>query len=559
MSEYTNLISALRKKVGPITLEEILKLQELQTLPAAALAPGTVERSVVEELKDLGEPVTRFGAIAGGSAATNNVAFQAAANEGIPILVPAGEFNLSAEINVTEPGTAFIGKHRRASKIISSYPFIFRLREGANDFAASRLHLESTDDTAIDLFYGLIRVVNESVDGIHISQCYFTAPDANTNAFGLYADKPDGTNLIQNIWFLDNIVENMGNSGMCFQNHILDDPAWRIRNFWIERNLFRNMGQTSSLYGMIGTYTGRMANGWVRNNIGDNLLGIGLEMASGNYNVHFIGNCFRNITRRGYGSTTNPISISSSSVPKVSHYACSVIGNFSEAGHVVTGGLFFGNMEGLVLSNNSFDLEDSVVIRDCNDTTGSHNKFRCRLPAKGLVLEGTSGASCKRNHFLETIVDMTDRASAVAAVVSFEGTSGSCDKNILKGGRLLRPVGGGITATTNDAANSRNVIEEMSNDFEEYADRIKILTLSDADSSVGLYEAQYRHLRLTGTLTATRSVVVPREWRGIIHNNTTGGQSVSVAPAGGTGLTIANGARKVVQTRTGDTLDATPA
>ena len=126
------------------------------------------------------------------------------------------------------------------------------------------------------------------MDGIHISQCYFTAPDANTNAFGLYADKPDGTNLIQNIWFLDNIVENMGNSGMCFQNHLLDDPAWRIRNFWVERNLFRNMGQTSSLYGMIGTYTGRMANGWVRNNIGDNLPGHRLEMASGNYNVHFI-------------------------------------------------------------------------------------------------------------------------------------------------------------------------------------------------------------------------------------------------------------------------------
>ena len=44
----------------------------------------------------------------------------------------------------------------------------------------------------------------------------------------------------------------------------------------------------------------------------------------------------------------------------------------------------------------------------------------------------------------------------------------------------------------------------MSNDFEEYADRIKIVTLPDADSSIGLYEAQYRHIRLIGTLTATR-------------------------------------------------------
>lgn len=528
------------------------------TFPAGQLGEGTVARSMTDELRDIAVPVTRFGAIAGGSAATNNAAFQAAANEGIPISIPSGVFALSDELDITEPNTKFIGRHRKHSRIVSSYPFVFRLREGADNFHCRDLGLESTDDTATDLFFGLIYSNNESINGITIERCYFTAPDANTNALGLYADKSDGTNMIQNIRFLDNIVEEMGNSGICLQNHKHDVAAWRIRNFWIERNLFKSLGQANSDYGMGATLTGRVANGWVRDNILDDILGIGLEMANGNYNVHFLNNGFRNITRRGYGSATNPIACSSNQSPKIPHYSCVIAGNYSEAGATVEGGLFFGNMEGLILSNNSFDLEDNVSFRDVNDMSGVGNKFRCQA-AKGMVLEGTSGASCKRNVLRDTQVDMSSRGSAVTSVVSFEGTSGSCDANRLVGGLLTRPSGGGAYVLTNDASNSRNVVEQMSTGAEAWAPRLKTITLSDADQSLTLIDIQYENLRLTGTLTATRTVTFPREGRWTVHNNTTGGQSVSCGPAGGTGLTITNGSRKVVQTRTGDTVDSTPA
>lgn len=60
MSDYTNIINRLRTKIGPISLEEILLLQENIEL-SAGWRPGAVARLVSDELADMGTPVTRWG------------------------------------------------------------------------------------------------------------------------------------------------------------------------------------------------------------------------------------------------------------------------------------------------------------------------------------------------------------------------------------------------------------------------------------------------------------------------------------------------------------------
>ncbi|MFO1087638.1 MAG: hypothetical protein U1E21_24010, partial [Reyranellaceae bacterium] len=518
---------------------------------------GSVARGVEDELRALGTPVARFGVVADGTTDDTD-AWQAALDSGEPLLLPDRASKLSALLEVAEPNTRIYGRHRRQSRLVSSYQFIFKIREGADDFQIFDVGLESTKSASAMQYYGLIHVNNESVDGIHVERCYFTAPNCNTNGIGLYADKADGTNLIRNIKILNNRFKSMGVGGICLQNHLHEMPAWRIRNFEIAGNLFENIGTVDPDYGMAATLTGRVADGVVAFNIIDDPLGIGLEMAGGNYNVHFLYNGFRNVTRRGYGSATFPISCSSSTTPRIPHYSCSIVGNYSEAGATVEGGLFFGDMKGAVISKNSFDLKDSVTIRDCEDLSGESNKWRCQ-GAKGLVLEGTSGAACKRNRLRDTQVDMSSRSSAATAVVSYEGTSGSCDGNVLDGGLLTRPSGGGAWVTNNDSTNSRNVVERMSTADAVYAERLQTVTMTDADLLVDLISAQYKTLRILGTLTATRALRLPREGTWTIYNNTTGGQTLSVAPSGGTGVNVANGAKKVIITRTGDAGDYTPA
>lgn len=65
MSEYNNLITSLRKRAGPLVLEEILRLQELQTLPEDALGPGSIERGVAAAIGDV-VSVRSYGAIGDG-------------------------------------------------------------------------------------------------------------------------------------------------------------------------------------------------------------------------------------------------------------------------------------------------------------------------------------------------------------------------------------------------------------------------------------------------------------------------------------------------------------
>ena len=72
------------------------------------------------------------------------------------------------------------------------------------------------------------------------------------------------------------------------------------------------------------------------------------------------------------------------------------------------------------------------------------------------------------------------------------------------------------------------------------------ITLTD---SVASQTARNVYLNVTSTvsLTATRQLIVPTINKNyIVENNTTGGQSITVKTAAGTGITVPNGARAAV-------------
>lgn len=128
MSNYTDLISRLNKKTGPINLSEIVELLEEQTLPADALGPGTVERVVTEKLQEPYVSVADYGAVAGGDPAVNAAAFQAAINaaDGGAVFIPPAplEYELSASIqNVPGKRLVLRGGNQLASRLRASAGF----------------------------------------------------------------------------------------------------------------------------------------------------------------------------------------------------------------------------------------------------------------------------------------------------------------------------------------------------------------------------------------------------------------------------------------------------
>lgn len=75
-----------------------------------------------------------------------------------------------------------------------------------------------------------------------------------------------------------------------------------------------------------------------------------------------------------------------------------------------------------------------------------------------------------------------------------------------------------------------------------------ILAMADANKTLTYEQAMAESMELTGALTALRDVVVPlvpRAWT--VYANTSGGFGVRIIGASGTGITIADGKRAIVE------------
>jgi hypothetical protein len=102
----------------------------------------------------------------------------------------------------------------------------------------------------------------------------------------------------------------------------------------------------------------------------------------------------------------------------------------------------------------------------------------------------------------------------------------------------------GNTTNTNIGTAIEQAITGLSNPV-FLTDADLTLTLTDlAGPSLQVARALVLNVTSAGSLTATRELVVPTiQKQYIVQNNTTGGQSITVKTASGTGITVPNGAR----------------
>lgn len=89
---------------------------------------------------------------------------------------------------------------------------------------------------------------------------------------------------------------------------------------------------------------------------------------------------------------------------------------------------------------------------------------------------------------------------------------------------------------------STGIIQSLSNT------RISRAFPTDANYTAVQTDYQAKIMEFTGSISTTRNVVVPivSAYQWTVFNNTTGGQSIQIIGASGTGITIANGKRAIV-------------
>lgn len=111
MSDYDDLIVSLRKKVGPLTLEEIINLQENISFPENALAPGSAPRGVAAVLADQPVSVKNFGVVAdfdGSSGTSIASGLTTALANSNNIYFPPGDYYVSGNTTIEVASNAKI-------------------------------------------------------------------------------------------------------------------------------------------------------------------------------------------------------------------------------------------------------------------------------------------------------------------------------------------------------------------------------------------------------------------------------------------------------------------
>lgn len=69
------------------------------------------------------------------------------------------------------------------------------------------------------------------------------------------------------------------------------------------------------------------------------------------------------------------------------------------------------------------------------------------------------------------------------------------------------------------------------------------LAVTAADVTLSNVQARCEYYPVTGLLTGNRAIIVPNDWKGVIHNGTTGAFTLTVKTLAGTGIVVAQNMR----------------
>ena len=72
------------------------------------------------------------------------------------------------------------------------------------------------------------------------------------------------------------------------------------------------------------------------------------------------------------------------------------------------------------------------------------------------------------------------------------------------------------------------------------------ISVTTADMTLTAAQARCRYLTISGVLTASRSVIVPNDWEGIVFCNNSGAYTTTIKTAAGTGVVVSQTKRAIL-------------
>lgn len=393
-----------------------------------------------------------------------------------------------------------------------------RILQNSGHLSNVRIHglkLYSTGTTGT--VYGLFNSVDKDIDGLTISNCWFTAPEAITN--GVKIVNSDSTRS-KNIHIVGNLFDHLGSLGVEVQNHTYAGGDYRYSDIEVSGNTFRKLGQNSD-YGMAVSFTGRGERLIVDGNHISGAKYIGIELAGSTRNVTVSNNVLDSLQ-----SGCFPFSFSNALDSTTwSHDNVTVTGNVS------TGKMRnnFYAIERGVVSGNTFKFDSTtgyVQLKDDHHLVFSNNQVYTK-GQYSIFCTGEFSGNLISNNLLDNSGSTTN-----SAVVQMDGSGAT--NNIITGNSILRGTPGFYVAQTNNSQNNSFYGNYYDNDGDllDYQE----IVINDADTTLVLQHFQAKYLRFNGTLTAPRTVTLPAGKSGVL--SVYNGTNESLTFTTGSGLTV---------------------
>lgn len=406
--------------------------------------------------------------------------------------MPAGTYRISSLISAALSNCVIEGMQGQ-TRLTGSFGYaILRLLDLDNVHFRG-ITFETTYANAVEDFgAAVVYSWQNSVTDSSFRFCKFTAPDANTSGLTFYArtSATDESGTIDGLAIEDCDFTDIGRIGCTIMNRNTNayTAAQRVK---FNRNLGRNLGLSGS-NGFLVSLDGFGQNFTCNENTVENAFKIGIESTNWRFG-EFRGNAFGDFSR-----SYAPISLSGAMTGLL-------IKDNRTLGAAKSRSNFIGVSDS-VFSNNSFEATGDYAIHMRGSSNNRFTGDSYKSDHIFCALIGAAGSTTAFNTWDHCRFDTTPSASQYATV-RFEGSLTT--NNTIRRSTIAKGTGGGLCDQT--ASASLNVVIDPATDAVSNLAQIAIITMSDADYTIGGQSAliAYKVWRFNGVLTAPRTINFP--------------------------------------------------
>lgn len=356
-------------------------------------------------------------------------AINAAPATGARIILPAGDYNATARVNLTSKSNIIIDGQGKANWIgNSAVPNLFALLGTCRNIRLTGINFSTTAGPG-NYLYGLICTFEQSfIDGYEIDHCTFTSPNAPINLISFVPYSPinesgNGRGAMQRNINIHHCVGKDGGRAFCELNshvHADNKTTAYFENFRFSHNIVSNMGTKDGAFGPALSLSG----------IGDNIRADSNDITDTQYcGLEFVNN-------RNVSSTSNQFTGIKNAFSAYS---------ISRAGTNKTSGVTLSNNRGTI-KGRAYILHDVDSFSVTNDSLVTDKKVELIRASNGLLRGLTLTVSNDVNAMLideSQAVAVTD--SRIRLTQSTNATSvvlipGNSQRIVIQNNTLARSV-----------------------------------------------------------------------------------------------------------------------